>query len=424
MRFDTPKPIGPGGGRRRRLLPLGILIFVGLLCLVAAVSAWNYYDITLRQVEPTSMLSEGAVAYPLLVEPPSGRIVWSFDAGEAILAPALVHDGTVLIATGRRAETGRIVALDLDSGVPIWTYTLLGVSDFRPSAAGDLVYVVARDGRIIALDRHTGLERWTYDAGEILLGSPVIRNGNLYVASDGVHTIDAMTGDLLWIHETEGGRTVSPLAYHQGIIAVLSEGNHLNLVDAAKRKRRLTTRLWFGGAGTPAVNGDSVVVSGDRGAIQNVELWARDIPMEKALRFWWTKLWVYKSAPRPPDPVGYSWHHRGIGGLSARVVAADDDRLFLITRNPDHSGTVVAIDSISGEVVWEYPSRTVLAETAILTRDMLVVANAGGDLIGIDPSTGRDVWGFTLSLPINSVTVAGSDALLVTSDSGSAHLIR
>ena len=395
-----------------------------MLCLIAAISAWNYYDITLRQVEPTSALNEDAVGYLLLEEPPSGSIEWVFQTGEAIVAPPLIHDGTVFIATGRRAETGRIVALDLASGLPIWTFTLFGVSDYRPAAAGDMVYVVARDGRTIALDRQTGLARWTYDSSELLLGSPIIRNGIIYLASDGVHAVDALTGELLWIHETEGGRTISPLAYHQGIIAVLSEGNHLNLVDAAKAKRRLTSRLWFGGAGAPVINGDSVVVSGDRGAIQNVELWARDIPMEKALRFWWAKLWLYKSAPRPPDPVGYAWHHRGIGGLSARILAADRDRLYLATRNADHSGSVVAIDTLSGDTDWEFQSSTPISDTAVLGRDTLVVGNQDGSLLGLDRATGKEVWGFDLSFPVSSVTAANDDALLVSSADGSVHLIR
>ena len=236
-----------------------------------------------------------------------------------------------------------IIALDTTTGQPAWTYTLHGVSDYRPTVAGSFLYAVTRDGRTIALDRQTGQELWIHSSKDILLGSPVVRDGVLYVASDGIHALDAVTGELLWIHETEGGRAISPLTYSGGIIAVLSEGGHLNLIDAAKGKRRLTARLWFGGAGAPFVLGDTVILSGDRGSIQAVDLYARDIPMEKAVRFWWTKLWLYKSAPRPPDPVGYTWHHRGIGGLSARILAADEDRLYLVTRNADQSGSVMQL---------------------------------------------------------------------------------
>ena len=274
------------------------------------------------------------------------------------------------------------------------------------------------------MDRHTGQERWIYSSGEILLGSPVVRDGVLHVTTDGIHALDASTGELLWVHETEGGRTISPLTYSESVIAVLSEGNHLNLVDAVKGKRRLTTRLWFGGVGTPVILEGTVILSGDRGSIQAVDLHARDIPLEKALRFWWTKLWVYKSARRPPHPGGYAWPHRGIGGLSANIVAAERDRLYLVTRNADQSGSVVALNAISGETDWEFQSTMPISETAVLGKDTLVVGNQAGVLLGLDTATGEEVWGFNLSSAVSSVTTADDDALLVTSEDGSVHLIR
>ena len=407
------------------MLPLaGILGLCGFLFLIVFVSAWNYFDVTLMKVSPASDLSEPAREIFSIEGGPSGAIEWSFHAGEVVNAPPLVHKGTGYIVSGQRAEAGQITALDLTTGLPVWTYTLLGVSGFRPTVAGDLLYAVTRDGRTIALERNTGREEWTYDAGEILIGSPIVRNGVLYVAANGVHALDALTGDLLWIHETEGGKAVSPLAYSQGIIAVMSEGNHLNLIDAVKAKRRRTTRLWFGGAGAPAILGDTVVVSGDRGSIQTVNLHARDIPLEKALRFWWTKAWIYKSAPRPPDPVGYIWHHRGIGGLSADVVATADERLYFVVRNPDHSSMVTAVDANSGAMLWNYSSETQFSETAVLSGGSLFVGDMAGSVSRLDDSTGEVTGGFTLSFPVSGVAAATGDTLLVTSEAGTVHLIR
>ena len=385
---------------------------------------WNYYDVSLRQVAPSTRLTELAEEGLILVMPPSGRIDRLFQSGEAIAVPPSAHSGTAYVVSGQRAETGRIDALEIATGLSIWTYILNGVSAYRTTVAEDYLYAVTRDGRTIALDRHTGQERWIHRSEDILTGRPLVRDGVLYVASDGIHALDAATGELLWSHETEGGRAVSPLAYGEGIIAVLSEGGHLNLIDAMKGKRRLTARLWFGGVGAPAIMEGTVILSGDRGSIQAIDLHARDIPMEKALRFWWTKLWIYGSAPRPPDPIGYEWHHRGIGGLSARILATDGDRLYLATRNADQSGSVVALNTVSGDTDWEFESTTPISETAVIGRDTLVVGNQSGILLGLDTASGNVGWRLNLSLPVNSVKIAADDALLVSSEDGSVYLIR
>ncbi len=391
---------------------------------MGSVSAWNYFDISLKQVTPSTMLTEATDAIPIFAMPPSGVIERTFQAGEDISAPPAIQDSTAYIVSGRRTETGSITALDLETWMPAWTYTLNGVSDFRPSVAGDFLYAVSRDGRTIALDRHTGQEMWTNNSKDIVLGSPVVRDGVLYVASDGIQALDAVTGELLWTHETEGGRTISPLTFSEGILAVLSEGNHLNLVDAAKGKRRRTARLWFGGAGAPVILGDTVVSSGDRGSIQAIDLHSRDVPMEKAIRFWWTKLWLYKSAPRPPDPVGYLWHHRGIGGLTAQVVAARDDGLYFVARNADHSANVTGLDANTGDALWKFTSQAPVAGGTVLVDGTLVIGTQAGEVLGLNTSTGEIEWRLSVDFSISSIAVTENDTLLLVSENGAIYEIR
>ena len=423
MRFEPPEYIRSSSRRRRSLL-CGMFVFLTLIFLMASVSAWNYFDISFGLPSPSSALSESSSPFAVYLSPPEGRIEWSFDTEEAVDVPPVAHGGLAFIMAGRRIDTGRIIALDMDSGRPVWTYRLNGVSDFPVTLAGNFLYAVTRDGRVIALESQSGREVWSYTTGDLLLGRPVVRDGALFAASNGIHALDALTGEPLWVHRTEGGRTTSPLAYSQGIIAVLSEGIHLNLIDAVKGKRRLTTRLWFGGAGMPMILEDTVVLSGDRGRIQAVNLYARDIPMEKALRFWWTKLWLYKSAPRPPDPVGYLWHHRGLGGLSSHIAATGDGRLFLVARHPDHSATLMGIDANTGDALWRFQSRGPFAEGATLAGATLVAGVRAGTVFGMNAASGKIDWQLALGFRVSGVTVAAEDALLVASEEGAVHKIR
>ena len=424
MRFEPPEPTKPSRRRPRLLLPFVLLTFIALIIVVASVSAYNYFDISIRTNHPSSTTTRMETVPPLFAAAPSGEIVWSYDAGDAIAVPPVVHGNSAIITAGLQAETGRIIALDTTAGQTIWAYRLHGISDYPVTIAGDLLYTGTRDGRLIVLEHRTGKESWTYNTEDILHGSPVVQDGRLFLASSKIHALDALTGQPLWTHEPEGGKAIGPIAYSKGIIAVMSAGNHLNLIDAVKGKRRLTKRLWFGGIGTPAILGDGVFLSGDRGSVQAVELQARDIPMEKALRFWWTKLWLYKSAPRPPAPVGYAWHHRGIGGISARIVAHDESRLFLVARHPDHSATVVGMDATSGEALWRFNSHTLLAERVASVGETLVFCTQAGETYALDASSGEIVWQHDLGFPVSTFRVVFEGSLLVTSRAGELHLVR
>ena len=424
MRFDPPADTH-SARRKRRGLTLGtVSACAAILLLIASVSAWNYFDITLIEPSPSSTLDEYTSQVSAFRSPPSGKIEWSYDTGEPVVAPPVTHGNLVYIVAGQRLDTGRVIALNFDSGRQAWIYALHGVSDFKVTLAGANVYAVTRDGRVISLDRLSGQEKWVYDTGDLLLGAPVVRKGVLYAASDGVHALDAHTGEPMWIHRTESGRTITPLTYSEGIIAVMSEGNHLNLVDAVKGKRRLTTGLWFGGIGTPVISGDAVVVSGDRGSVQAVELHARDIPMEKALRFWWTKLWLYKSAPRPPDPVGYLWHHKGIGGLTAEVAAATDSRLFFVSTQDDHSAEVVFLDSASGTEIERFRPGAPVSERVTLTEGVLIVGTQDGRIHSMSAESGEGLWRYYAGFPISAIGVAEDNSLLIASEDGVFHRVR
>ena len=423
MRFEPPEPT-KSSRSRRRLLPFVLFVLIALIVLVASVSAYNYFDISIRTNHPSATTAQTETVVPPFAAPPSGEVVWSYDAGEAIAVPPVVHGSSAFLTAGLQAETGRIVALDTATGQPLWIYRLHGISNYPVTVAGDLLYTGTRDGRLIVLEHRTGNESWSYRTEDILHGSPVVQDGRLFLASSKIHALDALTGKPLWTHEPEGGKAIGPIAYSRGIIAVMSAGNHLNLIDAVKGKRRLTKRLWFGGIGAPIILGDMAFLSGDRGSVQAVELQARDIPMEKALRFWWNKLWLYKSAPRPPAPVGYAWFHRGIGGLTAHIVAHDDHRLFLVARHADHTATVIAMDATSGEMRWRFDLSALIAEGVASVGETLVVSTRAGEIYALDAASGVIVWQRDSGFSVSTIRIVSENSLLVTSQTGEIHLVR
>ena len=62
--------------------------------------------------------------------------------------------------------------------------------------------------------------------------------------------------------------------------------------------------------------------------------------------------------------------------------AYDNDRFFLGADDDGRTGRVVALDRNTGEVLWQSPADSLVADSAILTGNLLVVGTEGGDLYG------------------------------------------
>ncbi len=403
---------------------------LGLVCLFVAalvvgiISVRNYFLISLPVSSPTSNISEAPMERVGQTGRLSGMVEWRLDAGELIAHAPVVAGDMAYVASGSSSATGQIIALDLNTGEKIWTYRLDSIASGSPVVAGDFVFAGMRGGRIVGLDRHTGAERWSFQAEDLAHGSPAVRDGALYFASMSLYALDAATGELRWSHKLEGGRAISPVTVSQGVAAVLSAGNHLNLVDAAKGKRRYTSRLWFAPSGRPTPVNNIFVVSGDAGIVQTFDIHAKDIPTWIALRYWWIRLWSWDMAPRPPDPLGYSWRHRGVGGLSARVISASPGKLFLAVREADRSGGLAALDAGSGDLLWHLPTETLVSDMIESAGDGLIVGAEGGLLYGISESSGEVDWELPIEGPVSAVTAVDDSSILVSTTEGVIQRIR
>ena len=176
------------------------------------------------------------------------------------------------------------------------------------------------------------------------------------------------------------------------MLAAISSDGNVNLVDVSNGRRRLTFRLWFGTSDPPLVAGEALVVPGDGANVQALDMSKRDVPMEKAARYWWTKLWLWDMAPSPPLPRGYLWQRRSIGGKTAYPVGADGDSAYLGIAKVDGSGRVVALDLETGQTQWERGFKSAVIAPAVLTHETLVAGVEGNGLLAVDKRTGALLW--------------------------------
>ena len=101
--------------------------------------------------------------YAMRVE--NGRVLWSdtLNTQGRLTAMSTLRDidGHPVIFDGKVyaiSHSGRMVAIDLRSGVRIWEQNI--GSQHTPWVAGEYIYVVTPEGQVVCITRRTGLIRW------------------------------------------------------------------------------------------------------------------------------------------------------------------------------------------------------------------------------------------------------------------------
>ena len=101
---------------------------------------------------------------------------------------------------------------------------------YPPAAADSTVFVAALDGKVYALTASSGELLWSYDTGSQAVKRPTVVDGVVYVnTEDGLHALDAETGDGLWLHSSS---EVAPTGVDGTVFSVRNAGDVVAL-DAA-----------------------------------------------------------------------------------------------------------------------------------------------------------------------------------------------
>jgi hypothetical protein len=322
---------------------------------------------------------------------------------------------------GETSSASGVLALDKESGVPVWRRGLAQVADQPPVVAGDLLFVVSRGRELLALQRLTGEPRWSFRAGTLISGRPVVEGGVLYVGADAVYALDAATGDLRWQRHLDG-RILHPLALSAAVLAAVGGDHSIYLLNAHSGKPRLSFPLWFNPTHGPFVVDDVVAVAGDRGHVQALALQAKDRFGEKPIRFLWTRLWLYGSFPPPPLPPGYAWQVRN-EAASGRLLGAGDGRFYLALDYGGETTELVALAGDQGTILWRLPFSGPLTSSLLLHGDRVIATTRTGEMIGVGADVGEIRWRLALPGPVAATPALSGERLFVPLADGTLHAL-
>jgi outer membrane protein assembly factor BamB len=75
-------------------------------------------------------------------------------------------------------------AIDLNGGLPVWTFKARLDVDSSPLISGGRVYVGSKDKSLYVLDLKTGQSIWEFKASRAITASPAIAAGVLVIGDD------------------------------------------------------------------------------------------------------------------------------------------------------------------------------------------------------------------------------------------------
>ena len=276
----------------------------------------------------------------------SPQTVWDKSIGNGIgkyyshLSPA--WEGSTVYAADRN---GLVKALDIDSGVEIWSVDLAEKTGFLSSnlsamlsggltVSGEHLYVGTERGALIALSTNSGELAWTQNAGGEVLSRPVVSDGLVLVHTGNglLQAFDTASGESRW---------------------------SLNLD---------TPSLSVRGESAPAISAGAAIVGGDNGRVSAVVLnqgqliWQQRISMTTGT----TEISRLDDVDMTP------------------IIA--DGRVYAIAYN----GNLVSMDMRSGQILWKRDFGSV--NEMVLDGDSLYIIDQNDNVYAIRAADGVTLW--------------------------------
>ena len=205
---------------------------------------------------------DGCSGSVLDIDPTSGSIRWSYRvpdlSGDDDCGTAPAYDsGMVFVG----CKNGIEYAFNALTGAIVWQFNtgLSGDSGIFSSAAvsNGVVYFGAGDAKVHALSEATGVQLWSYATAGAVVGSPIVADGAVYVASSGgtLYALD-LSGTLL-ASAALGGPTLASPSLTNGVLYQTVKTGAVDAFTVATHGSLLTPPTPPGGS-PPAVTPPAV----------------------------------------------------------------------------------------------------------------------------------------------------------------------
>ena len=319
---------------------------------------------------------------------PTGlKLLWTYDAGDAIESSAAIADGVVYVGS----RNGELHAVNLADGKVKWKYKASddGIGESSPAVAGGLVYIGDLAGVVHAVDAATGKAAWTFKTGGEVKSSPVVAADRVLIGSydTNLYALGAKDGKVLWKAQTEGYVHATP--------AVVNGIAYVTGCDEILRGIRISDGKEVLHVSSGAYTGASPLIVDGRayyGTYDN-EVLAVDLESHRIL-------WRYKRADR-------TFPFYSSAALSGtRVVLGGRDKL------------VHALDRQTGKAAWTFTTRARVDSSPVIAGGRVFVGSNDGRLYVLDAGSGKSTFEFEAGGPLSASPAVAAGRVVIGSQDG------
>jgi parallel beta-helix repeat protein len=272
------------------------------------------------------------------------------------------------------SHTGYSTSTGPTTNNTLWTYTTRSIVLASPAVVGGLVYVGSDDGKIYCLNAANGAFVWNYTTGGGVGSSAAVVGGFVYVGSvDGtVYCLDAATGAFVWNYTTGGWVTSSP-AVVGGLVYVGSDDGKIYCLNATSGAQvwsyKTRSYVYYS---SPAVVGGFVYVGSD-----DHNVYCLNAANGALVWNYTTGDWVF------PSPAV-------VGGL-------------VYVGSSDHN--VYCLNAANGALVWSYKTGRIVSSSAAVVGGLVYVGSGDGKVYCLNATSGAQVWSYMTGGDVDSPAV-------------------
>ena len=291
---------------------------------------------------------------------------------------------------------GATYCIDTESQKILWRHTSPTPIFSSPAVAGGRVYIGEgyhhdSDCHLRCLDARTGEQIWSFPTTSHVESTPFIHQGKLYftAGADGVYCIDALEGEQIW-HYPAVHADMSPVMHKDKVYFGTGYGDYrIYAVDAQTGAEIWSKQMPYSVWGSPSAEENRVFFGLGRGNFSE----SAPIPAGKVVAL-------------DTETGDTLWEHEAEDAVLT-AIAVQNGYLTFGSRD----GYVYSLQSTDGKLIWKTDLGGPVVSSPAVTMDTVYAATKNGYIYALSTDNGKVQWEFDTRIINRNIDLYSSPAV-------------